>query len=54
MRKKIKIILSYFLYILKMDVKEEGMNIPLIEHNIYYPFDNITLVKFYPFAKIQK
>ena len=34
-----------FLYILKMDVKEEGMNIPLIEYNIYYPFDNITLVK---------
>ena len=33
------------LYILKMNVKEEGMNIPLTEYNIYYPFDNITLVQ---------
>ena len=28
-----------------MNVKEEGMNIPLTEYNIYYPFDNITLVQ---------
>ena len=35
------------LYILKMNVKEEGMNIPLTEYNIYYPFDNITLVQLY-------
>ena len=33
------------LYILKMDVKEEGMNIPLTEYNIYYPFDNKNLVQ---------
>ena len=33
------------LYILKMNVKEEGMNIPLTEYNVYYPFDNITLVQ---------
>ena len=28
-----------------MDVKEEGMNIPLTEYNIYYPFDNKNLVQ---------
>ena len=31
------------LYILKIDIKEEGMKIPIIEYEIYYPLDGVNL-----------
>ncbi len=34
-----------YLYILKMDIKEEGMKIPKIEYEIYYPLDGRNLIK---------
>ena len=36
------------LYIIKLDVNEEGMNIPKIEYEVYYPFNN----SFYHFTKL--
>ena len=33
------------LYIIKIDVKEKGMNIPKIEFELYYPLFNNTLIK---------
>ena len=33
------------LYIIKIDVKEEGMNIPKIEYEVYYPLYNDKLIK---------
>ena len=33
------------LYIMKIDVKEEGMNIQKIEYEIYYPLNDEKLIK---------
>ena len=34
-----------YLYILKMDIKEEGMKIQKIEYEIYYPLDGRNIIK---------
>ena len=37
--------LNSSLYIIKMDIKEEGMKIPKIEYEVYYPLYNDELIK---------
>ena len=40
-----KIPIDDSLYILKYDIKEEGMNIPKIEYEVYYPFSSNIITK---------
>ena len=40
-----KIPIDDSLYILKYDIKEEGMNIPKIEYEVYYPFSDDKITK---------